>query len=55
MSQRCPHDGGYCHHLCATECWRKDNCGALTTPWPGFPKPGNAPIPDATEAVETVP
>lgn len=43
--QRCPHDGGYCHHNCEAKCWRKDNCGAFETPWQGFPVAGDAPVP----------
>lgn len=47
--QRCPHDGGYCHHNCETECRRKKYGFALSSPWKGFPRQTNAPI------VETMP
>jgi hypothetical protein len=42
--QRCPHDGGRCHHRCTGTCSRKAMGASLTTPWPGYPKPGNAPV-----------
>ena len=44
--QRCPHDGGYCHHTCITECFRIKIGASLSTPWEGFPKEGTAPIKD---------
>ena len=43
-NQRCPHDGGKCHHRCEKKCWRKDNCGVLSEPWEGFPVEGDAPV-----------
>lgn len=45
MSQRCPHDGGVCHHHCTTLCSRKEDGSHLTTPWEGFPIDSNAPVP----------
>lgn len=46
---RCPHDGGTCHHACAnrigpTDCDRKRHNMSLTSPWPGFPVDGIAPV-----------
>jgi len=42
--QRCPHDGGYCHHLCEDECFRME-CGMeLSSPWDGYPKYGHKPV-----------
>lgn len=47
--QRCPHDGGTCHHACAAACFRKATCEPLTLPWPGFPVSGDAPVHGDTE------
>jgi hypothetical protein len=44
LDQRCPHDGGTCHHRCPNTCWRKAHCEPLTSPWPGFPTQGDVPI-----------
>lgn len=44
VGQRCPHDGGACHHTCANVCWRSLRGYSLTTPWPGFPVGGHEPI-----------
>ena len=41
---RCPHDGAFCHHSCATACSRKAMGDALSTPYSGYPKPGDAPV-----------
>lgn len=42
--QRCPHDGGACHHWCDAKCWRKEFCGPRFGQWPGYPVPGDAPV-----------
>lgn len=42
--RRCPHDGGTCHTTggCAEgECYREEGGMSLTTPWPGYPRPGH--------------
>lgn len=43
-AQRCPHDGGSCHHFCLVTCFRIKNCGPLTKPYPGFPVACTHPI-----------
>lgn len=45
VKQRCPHDGGACHHKCEGRCYRYASGMALSSPWPGFPSGGTAPIP----------
>lgn len=43
--QRCPHDGGFCHHACTATCDRKADGSHLTTPHEGFPIDSDAPVP----------
>ena len=40
---RCPHDGGTCHHGCETDsdCFREAGGMALTEPYDGYPLPGH--------------
>lgn len=44
LSQRCPHDGGYCHHRCERSCFRKQTGATLSSPHPGFPKETDRPV-----------
>jgi len=44
IDQRCPHDGGRCHHRCDAFCFRAMGGGQLSTPWPGFPVSGMKPV-----------
>ena len=40
--QRCPHDGGTCHHTCGAEpCFREEGHMNLTTPHEGYPLEGH--------------
>jgi hypothetical protein len=34
---RCAHDGGFCHHNCETQCYRRKVGATLSTPHQGFP------------------
>lgn len=44
LCQRCPHDGGYCHHTCDSVCFRATGGGSLSKPYPGFPLKGKVPV-----------
>ncbi len=49
--QRCPHDGGFCHHDCAElVCMRWQTGMALSSPHNGYPLPGFDEDPPADEA-----
>ena len=48
--QKCPHDGGTCHHECEGECFRYAIGASLSSPFPGYPLPGFENEPPADEA-----
>lgn len=55
-AQRCPHDGGKCHHGCDRSCIRLRTGSMMTTPWTGFPVAGVGPVPGAMpEEIKTRP
>ena len=48
--KRCPHDGGFCHHICFADspCFRKKFGMSLSKPREGFPKDQDTPVYDVT-------